>query len=134
MKSTKIILLASILFSSATFAKDGDPDIAPAVRLKVAEKQLANKPNFVAVYVKGLVCSSCSIGVKVHLRKLKGVDKKLLDKGITLDINSQLATVALKPGAMLNPKEVVKAIDKAGYEAGAMFVSNGNKVVRTPIQ
>lgn len=127
--STKLLTIVATLVMPATlFAADGDPDITPEKRLQSATAKIEEKSDVVAVYVKGLVCSSCSIGVKVQLRKLDGVDKSKLEKGVKLDVKTQLVTIALKKGATLNQEQIVKAVSKAGYEAESIFKWNGKKV------
>ena len=128
-----LLLLTAALLPMNLMAKDGDPDIKPKQRLAVATKVLKNKSNTVAVYVKGLVCSSCGIGVKVHLRKIKGVDKSQKNKGVSLDINSQLATISLKPGVSLSNADIAKAVKKAGYEAAVVYRKSGSKVTSSNI-
>ena len=129
MNINKIIICTLIGFSPLNLmAKDGDPDISEKARMVAASKKLAKKPNQISIYVKGLVCSSCSIGVKVQLRKLDGVDKSQLEKGVKLDVKTQLATLALIPGAKISEAAIKKAIDKAGYEAGGTFRLKGSSV------
>ena len=128
-----ILLLVACLLPMNLVAKDGDPDIKPKQRLVAATKILKNKSSTVAVYVKGLVCSSCGIGVKIHLRKLKGVNKSQKNKGVSLDINTQLATITLKPGASISNASIGKAVKKAGYEAALIYKWNGSKVISSTI-
>lgn len=64
------------------------------------------------VDVKGLVCPSCAIGIKVHLSKTKKVKK------VILDINKQLAIITETEGKKLTDEEIELAIKKAGYEIG----------------
>lgn len=125
---TIIAAITAFVMPTSLIAKDGDPDIQPKQRLVAAKKILKNQKNKVSVYVKGLVCSSCSIGVKIHLRKLDGVDKSQKNKGVTLDINSQLATISLKDGATLKQSDILAAIKKSGYEAETVFKWNGSKI------
>ena len=134
MKNVIIYTLLTVGFlNSSLLAKDGDPDISPQKRLEAVSRKLNANNNEVAVYVKGLVCSSCSIGVKVKLRKLKGVDKSRFEKGVKLDVQSQIALVALKEGAVIDSKLLAKAVADAGYEAGSIFTLQGNKVKETKL-
>ena len=66
----------------------------------------------VVVDVKGLICPSCGIGVKVHLSKTESVKK------VTLDTNNQQAIITLHPGKTIQDKQIITAIKKAGYEIG----------------
>ena len=67
----------------------------------------------VIVNVKGLVCSSCGIGIKVHLNKTQSVKK------VVLDIDNQQAVITLHPDKTIQDKQIIAAIHKAGYELGA---------------
>jgi hypothetical protein len=75
-----------------------------------------NYPNYLAVHTKGLVCSSCGIGLRIHTSKLEGVDKSQLTKGVDLDVKKQLVLVAFKPDAAIDVDGVREAIYKAGYD------------------
>ncbi len=136
MKLNIIFLLTSLLFILGfnANAADGDPDISEKERMLAVEKKFQNNPKHYLVYVKGLVCSSCAIGIKVHLRKLKGVDKRQLEKGISLDIESQIASIALKDNHNISPKDIAKAIDNAGYEAKYLYQWDGKSIVKTDLE
>ena len=69
------------------------------------------------LYVRGLCCPSCAIGVRAKLSRLKFVDKKRFKKGIDMDAKHQLVTVALKKDQSIDPDKVEKGIDDAGYVA-----------------
>ena len=45
------------------------------------------------MHVKGLVCSSCGIGIKIGIRKIEGVDLNLFDRGVKLDSSNQYVLV-----------------------------------------
>ena len=75
-----------------------------------------NHPNYLAVYTKGLVCSSCGIGLRIHSSKLEGVDKSQLTNGVDLDVKKQLVLVAFKPDAAIDVDGVREAIYNAGYD------------------
>lgn len=132
-KTISLFFILSLLSLNLS-AKDGDPDISDKERLIAVEKKLKENPNHNLIYVQGLVCSSCGIGVKVQLRKLKGIDKKQLDKGVNLDINTQLAAFALLDNHTALPQDVLKAITKAGYEAKYLYQWDGKAIVKTKLQ
>lgn len=60
--------------------------------------------------IKGLVCSSCAIGIKKHLNKTKKVER------VKFDIKKELAFIYLIKGKTLTNKEIYKAIENAGYK------------------
>lgn len=136
MKLKLVFLLTTLLLILGlnVNAKDGDPDISEKERILFVEKKLQDNPEHLLVYVKGLVCSSCAIGVKVHLRKLKGIDKKQLDKGVTLNINTQIASIALLDEHSISPQDITKAITKAGYKAKYLYQWDDKSVVKTDLE
>ena len=113
-------LLSIVLISSSSylFAKDEDKAEAPVeVRLAAASKLLKNSNAISLVYVKGLVCPSCAIGVRKNLSKMKGVDKKRFRDGIDMNPETQLVTIALKEGAEIDNKDIIDRVEDAGYVA-----------------
>ena len=77
---------------------------------------LENHSNFLAIHTKGLVCNSCSIGLRIHIGKLDGVNKSQLTTGVDLDVEKQLVLVAFKPDAAIDVDGVREAIYNAGYD------------------
>lgn len=86
------------------------------MRLESAKSHLTGNPNQMAFYSKGLVCSSCAIGLRIHVNKLDGINRNKLDEGMLLDAKNQLLVVAFEQGFVPNIQEIIRAIDKAGYE------------------
>ena len=80
------------------------------------------------MHTKGLVCTSCAIGLRIHLKKLAGIDKSQFNKGTLLDASTQLIVVAFKADAPPDPDSVRKAIHKAGYEATHYYQWDGARV------
>ena len=101
---------------------------SPEHRQASASHYLRGQVNQIAVYTKGLVCSSCGIGLRVHLKKLKGIDKALFNKGIHIDASKQLIVIAYQVGAQPNPEAIHKAIENAGYEAAHYYLWDGKQV------
>ncbi len=66
----------------------------------------------VIVNVKGLICPSCGIGVKVHLIKTQKV------KEVVLDTNNQRAVITELKNKTITDTEIKTAIKNAGYELG----------------
>ena len=81
-----------------------------------------------AFYSKGLVCSSCAIGLRIHLKKLDGINRDKLDDGMLLDAKNQLLIVAFEQGFVPNIQEIIGAIDKAGYETTHYYRTIGEVV------
>jgi copper chaperone CopZ len=115
---TALLSIALITGSASLSANDDDKDEAPEeVRLAAAKKVLSESPQISLVYVKGLVCPSCAIGVRKSLSKMKGVDKKKFKEGIDMNADTQLVTIALKKDAKVDVKELIERVDDAGYDA-----------------
>ena len=98
------------------------------MRLESAQSHLSGNPNQMAFYSKGLVCSSCAIGLRIHLKKLDGINRDKLDDGMLLDAKNQLLVVAFKQGFVPNIQEIIGAIDKAGYETTHYYRTIGEVV------
>ena len=89
MTMTKYILMLFLCLPVSLKADIFDPDIE--------------------IGVKGLVCSSCGIGIK------KGFSKTRLVKLLKLDINRQVVLVEYF-GIEIHPSEIRKIVKNAGYE------------------
>jgi copper chaperone CopZ len=100
----KSILLSSLLValtSSFLLANEDKEEARPEVRLAAAKETLLESSKISLVYVKGLVCPSCAIGIRKNLSKMKGVDKKRFKDGIDMNPETQLVSIALKDGAKI---------------------------------
>ena len=119
MKFRLILFLFSTLFFSSHFgmANEDKEEARPEVRLTAAKKTLLEKTQISLIYVKGLVCPSCAIGIRKNLSKMKGVDKKRFKDGIDMNPETQLVTIALKDGAELDNKDLIERVVDAGYVA-----------------
>ena len=85
---------------------------------------LKDYPNTVVLKVKGLVCSSCAIGVRVHLSKMDGIDISKFNKGIMLDSTSQYVLVAIKDN--IDFQKIDESITNAGYSLHHLcYIDNG---------
>lgn len=70
------------------------------------------EPNFdpdVEIKIKGLVCSSCAIGVK------KGLDKTKLVKKVKFDTKKQLCIIEYI-SIEIHPSEINQIVKDAGYQ------------------
>ena len=75
----------------------------------------------VIVNVKGLICPSCGIGVKVHLIKTQKV------KEVLLDVNNQQAIITELKNKTITNTEIQTAIKNAGYEIGKGGIKRDTK-------
>ena len=125
-----IMVVAALGVASAT-AADGDPDAKQEVRNVAAAKLLKERKDVSLLYVKGLVCPSCAIGIRVKVGKLPFVDSTRYKRGIDMDTKTQLLTIALLPGAKANAEELDKAITNAGYEPVEWYSIEDGKLEAT---
>ncbi|MGJ8640146.1 MAG: heavy-metal-associated domain-containing protein [Opitutaceae bacterium] len=127
---TLLLSIALTTFGALTSlqARAQFPVTTNELRLESAQAHLAEKPNQVAVYSKGLVCSSCGIGLRIHIKKLDGLDDAKLDEGMFLDAKNQLVLIAFEPDFTPDMEAIRKAVDKAGYESTHYYKWNGKTV------
>ena len=128
MKLGQILLLLITLFISSNFivANEDKEEARPEVRLEAAKKILLDSSSISLIYVEGLVCPSCAIGVRKNLSKMEGVDKKRFKDGIDMNPETQLVTVALKKGASLDNKELLERVEDAGYVLVEEYIIHDN--------
>ena len=116
----KSILLSSLLValtSSFLLANEDKEEARPEVRLAAAKETLLESSKISLVYVKGLVCPSCAIGIRKNLSKLKGIDKKRFKDGIDMDPETQLVSIAFKGNFKIDNKDLIERVEDAGYIA-----------------
>ena len=126
-----IMVVAALGVASSATAADDDPDAKQEVRNVAAVKLLKEHKDMSLVYVKGLVCTSCAIGIRVKLSKLPFVDSTRYKRGIDMDAKTQLLKIALLPMVKANAEEVEKAITDAGYEPVERYWLEGDKLRTT---
>ncbi|MEC8866974.1 MAG: heavy metal-associated domain-containing protein, partial [Verrucomicrobiota bacterium] len=107
---TFVAIATLTLLSSFVWADDDKEEARPEVRLAAAKEVLMESANISLLYLRGLVCPSCAIGVRKNLSKMEGVDKKRFKDGIDMNPETQLVTVALKDGASLDNKELLERV------------------------
>ncbi|MEM8867227.1 MAG: hypothetical protein AAGC73_03065 [Verrucomicrobiota bacterium] len=125
-------MLAITMAGSTHLRAEGESRalISDELRLSKATQILSTKTTYISVFVKGLVCSSCGIGLRIHLKKVPGVDTKQLDKGIDMNVDTQLVTLAIKEGESIDMERVYNAIYSAGYNPVHYFEMNDGRVQR----
>ena len=131
-KISKIIIGYFVLHTGFVSAADGVPEVSRDVRAKVAIGKLQVQKQAALLYVKGMTCPSCAIGIRVKLSKLGFVDGSRFKRGIEMDCNNQLLTVALKDGTSPNWTQIEQEIDNAGYVAVEWFSMQKDELKSTP--
>ena len=133
-KISKIIIGFFVLHTGFVSAADGVPEVSRDVRAKVAIGKLQVQKQAALLYVKGMTCPSCAIGIRVKLSKLDFVDGSRFKRGIEMDCNNQLLTVALKDGTSPNWTQIEQEIDNAGYVAVEWFSMQKDELKSYPFQ
>ena len=119
MKLGQILLLLITLFISSNFivANEDKEEARPEVRLEAAKKILLDSSSISLIYVEGLVCPSCAIGIRKNLSKMLGVDRSRFKDGIDMNPETQLVTIAFKEGISIDNKDLIDLVEDAGYTA-----------------
>tara|TARA_Y200000002_G_C22528933_1_gene598884 strand:+ start:257 stop:706 length:450 start_codon:yes stop_codon:yes gene_type:complete len=119
MKLGQILLLLITLFISSNFivANEDKEEARPEVRLEAAKKILLDSSSISLIYVEGLVCPSCAIGIRKNLSKMLGVDRSRFKDGIDMNPETQLVTIAFKEGISIDNKDLIELVEDAGYTA-----------------
>jgi copper chaperone CopZ len=119
MKFGQILLLLITLFISSNFivANEDKEEARPEVRLEAAKKILLDSSSISLIYVEGLVCPSCAIGIRKNLSKMLGVDRTRFKDGIDMNPETQLVTIAFKEGISIDNKDLIELVEDAGYTA-----------------
>ena len=112
-----LTLLSFFVSSNFIVANEDKVEARPEVRLAAAEEILLGSSNISLIYVEGLVCPSCAIGIRKNLSKMKAVDNKRFKDGIDMNPETQLVTIALNEGEALNTKDLIECVEDAGYTA-----------------
>lgn len=130
-----ICVLGSLLLQPA-LAKKGDHSdkYSPEQLAEAVDTRLSTLDGGVAVWVKGMICQSCGIGIRKKVSKLDFVDKAQLEKGVEMDVERMLLYVATKDGASVNPDELARAIKKAGYLPVSFFAYEGKELIRSELK
>jgi hypothetical protein len=118
--------------AASSHGADGDPDVKQEVRNLAAEKKLKESKDISLLYVKGLVCPSCALGIRIKVGKLPFVDSARYKRGVDMDSKAQLLTVALLPGAKPDNGKMIKAITDAGYEPAEWYSLDKGKLKAHP--
>ena len=117
---TIIVIFITSFFSLETNGNEGNTTCSEEMR-----SLLKDNPNAVILKIKGLVCSSCAIGVRVHLSKMDGVDTSKFNKGVLLDSSSQLVLIAVNE--KINFNSIQESIINAGYDLHHLcYIDNGS--------
>ena len=73
------------------------------------------------INVHGIVCEFCSLGVTKKVSKLPFIDRAKYDKGVKVEIENQMVTIAVKDGAAVDKAALFAAIESGGYNPVEIF-------------
>ncbi len=73
------------------------------------------------VQVNGIVCGFCSLGVSKKISKLPFIDHSKYEKGVSVEIENQMVTIAVQPDAILDKEALYAAIESGGYNPVEIF-------------
>ena len=118
--NTIILILVVSIYSLESSGSEGDTTCS-----KEMITLLEDNPNTVILKVKGLVCSSCAIGVRIHLSRMDGIDTSKFNKGVMLDSSSQYVLIAVNE--KINFNSIQESIINAGYDLDHLcYIDNGS--------
>jgi len=131
---TKALLLLGVMAVLTTTAYAGPPaEASEEARIVAATSKLKEQPGAMCLYVKGLCCPSCAIGIRKKVSKLAFVDQEQFSKGVDLDAKTQLVLIGLKKGATPDSSKLAKAIEDAGYEPVHLYRLTDGELKTTPL-
>lgn len=131
----KTVLVPAMLLVAFAFTGVSEvlPEVGEEVRKTAAVDRLKKDPDTAVLYVKGLCCPSCAIGIRKKVSKLAFVDRDQFNKGVDLDAKTQLVQIGLKPGNTVDKPALSKAIDAAGYEPVHLYVYKDGELSTDPV-
>ena len=99
--------------------------VLPIVLLMAFNSSSALAQDYV-INVNGMVCEFCSLGVTKKVSKLPFIDKKKYNKGVKVEIENQMVTIAVKESAELDKAVLFEAIESGGYNPVEIFKLESN--------
>lgn len=78
------------------------------------------------INVNGIVCEFCSLGVTKKIAKLPFIDSTKYDKGVKVEIESQMVTIAVSDDSELDKDALFAAIESGGYNPVEIFELNAD--------
>ena len=86
------------------------------------------------INVNGIVCEFCSIGVTKKIAKLPFIDRTKYTDGVSVEIENQMVTIAVKEGATLDRDALFEAIESGGYNPVEIYTisADGERIAYQP--
>lgn len=121
--------IASIILFSTIASAEVEKNAVVSTQVRQSEATKVITPDVIGLYVKGLICESCGIGIKIKTKRLKFLDKTQLDKGIQIDSKNQLLYIAVDKNQRADKAAIAKAVKDAGYTPVTFFEIKKGKLV-----
>ena len=93
------------------------------------KRKLGENPNALYVFTPGVICPSCSIGIRRNFSSLAFVDTDQPKSGVQIDGKLQLVEVKLRKDAVWELGQVRRAIEDAGYEPKSIFAMRDGRMI-----
>jgi len=134
MHKTLILLFVFSLGLSGALYCEELPAKELLAEKSVVQTKLLEESNRLVLAVNGMCCRNCAIGIGKKVAEVGNVDTKALPKGIIIDREHGLLTVAVKEGAKIEYSKLFDAIRKAGYDPVRLYqMGANNSLVMTQI-
>ena len=99
-------------------------------KVTIQDKEIMLNENEVVVEVLGMVCSMCAFGIGEGFSKTDFIDKSKFNEGVMVDIDAQYVQLAINESANINPANIVKVIEEAGYDVSTLFILQNKKLTK----
>ena len=99
-------------------------------KVAIQDKEIQLNDNEAVIEVLGMVCSMCAFGIGEGFAKTDFIDKSKFNDGVMVDIDAQYVQLALNKSSNINPENIVKVIEEAGYDVNALFILQDNKLTK----
>ena len=122
-----IVCFSSISFGSGVHASEINETECSERMQTLLEKH----PDAIIVHVKGLVCSSCAIGIRIGLAKIEGINRSKFTNGVELDSSNQY--VLLASNNPLDFNLIFQKIYDAGYDPLHLCYMKEDQIIRVEV-
>ena len=96
----------------------------------IQDKEIMLNENEAVVEVLGMVCSMCAFGIGEGFSNTDFIDKSKFNEGVMVDIDAQYVQLAINESANINPANIVKVIEEAGYDVSTLFILQNKKLTK----
>ena len=99
-------------------------------KVTIQDKEIMLNENEAVVEVLGMVCSMCAFGIGEGFSNTDFIDKSKFNEGVMVDIDAQYVQLAINVSANVNPANIVKVIEEAGYDVSTLFILQNKKLTK----